>query len=586
MEKLEISGNNNRTYEKLKLPVGIESFSEICTEGFYYIDKSGMIKELLNGWGKVNLFTRPRRFGKSLNMSMLKAFFEVDCEKTLFEGLQIAREKEICDKYMGKFPVISISLKGVSGDSFENARSKICSVIGKEAMRFQFLLDSSELTEKERALYNQLTVVDEKNRDMFTMPDSVLSESLQTLSLLLQKHYGHKVIILIDEYDVPLDKAYQCGYYDAMVKLIRDIFIQALKSNDSLYFAVLTGCLRISKESIFTGLNNPQVFSITDAQFAGYFGFTDEEVKELLTYYHLADSYEQIRDWYDGYHFGNTDVYCPWDVVSYCAALRADSNALPKDYWSNTSSNNIVKQFIQRASKLTTKREIEGLIAGESIAKKIYHELTYKDLDKSVEYLWSLLFATGYLTQLGTTDGDTFRLCIPNLEIRKIYTEQVYTWFQEMAEQDGKTLNMFCEALQKGDAVNVEKYFNAYLMRTISIRDTFVKKARKENFYHGILLGLVGYKENWSAFSNKETGEGYSDIIIEIDEERVGIIIEVKYSDEKKLEESSIKALEQIRKLNYEEQLLNDGMKTILKYGIACYKKYCRVRCEIMEVNV
>lgn len=477
----------------------------------------------MHNWGKVNLFTRPRRFGKSLNMSMLKCFFEYGGDAALFDGLEIARETRLCEEYMGQFPVISISLKGVSGNSLEAARSMFCSVIGREALRFQFLLNSDKLSRVEKQLYSQLIKVENES---FYMTDADLMNSLLVLSDLLRKHYEHKVIILVDECDVPLDKAQQYGYYEEMVSLVRNIFNQALKSNDSLFFAVLTGCLRISKESIFTGLNNPKVLSITDVQFDEYFGFTDEEVSDMLNYYDLRDAYDTVKAWYDGYRFGNVDVYCPWDVISYVDALCVNSGAKPKDYWSNTSSNDIVKRFIQKAKQTTTKREIEQLIAGETIRKEIRQELTYRDLEDTIDNLWSVLFTTGYLTTAGEADGNIYSLKIPNLEIRKIFTQQIYTWFQENAQKDGATLDAFCEAFKKGDANGIEKQFNDYLWNTISIRDTFVK-GKKENFYHGILLGLLRYKENWAVSSNRESGDGYSDIAIEIGEDRIGIIIEV-----------------------------------------------------------
>lgn len=559
-----------------KLPIGIENFEKLRAQEFYYVDKTALIKELLQHWGEVNLITRPRRFGKSLNMSMLKCFFELGCDKALFDGLEIAQEDKLCEEYMGKFPVISISLKGVSGVSYDAARSMVCSIIGNEAMRFHFLKESDRLTEEDRELYRQLTTIGKEGQTMFVMTDDVLWTSLYTLSRLLCKHFDHKVIILIDEYDVPLDKAQQYGYYEEMVILVRTIFDYALKSNDSLFFAVLTGCLRITKESIFTGLNNPKILSITDVHLDEHFGFTDKEVKELLAYYNLQSHYETIREWYDGYLFGNVDIYCPWDVISYADALCMSPDARPKDYWSNTSSNDIVRRFIRKAKKTTTKREIEQLIAGETIRKEIHQELTYRDLDNTIDNLWSVLFMTGYLTQEGEPEGDVFRLKIPNLEIRKIFTRQIYAWFQEMAEQDGSALEAFCNAFQEGDADSVERQFNKYLWNTISIRDTFVK-GKKENFYHGILLGLLGYKESWAVSSNRESGEGYSDISIEIGDERIGIIIEVKYPDNGDLEKGCVEALEQIEKNDYEDILRNNGMQTVLKYGISCYKKHCKV---------
>ena len=557
-----------------KLPVGIENFEEIRTEGFYYIDKTGLIKDLLHSWGKVNLFTRPRRFGKSLTMSMLRSFFEIDCSKGLFDGLEISRESELCNEYMGKFPVISISLKGVSGESFSTARSMMCSVIGSEAMRFQFLLESERLSHKDKELYNQLTDVD----NHYSMSDAVLINSLLTLTTLLKKHYDQKVIILIDEYDVPLDKAFQFGYYDSMVNLIRSLFMQALKSNDSLYFSVLTGCLRVSKESIFTGLNNPKVHSITSVRFDEYFGFTDHEVRQLLTDYGLTEHFSAIKEWYDGYRFGEVDVYCPWDVICYCDELLDDPHAEPQEYWSHTSSNNIVRRFINKATK-QTQNEIERLIAGETLSKEIHQELTYTDLDTTIANLWSVLFTTGYLTQRGKIQGNRYQLAIPNREIRQIFITQVKEWFSDIVRKDTPKLDAFCTAFFKGDASLIEEQFNSYLMKTISIRDTNVPKAKKENFYHGILLGLLSHMEDWLISSNAESGEGYSDILVEIEAEKIGIVIEVKYAEHHSLDAACKEALQQIEVNNYAETLLADGMTTILKYGIACYKKHCKVMC-------
>lgn len=561
----------------VKLPIGIENFEKIRTAGFYYVDKTGMIKELLNNWGEVNLFTRPRRFGKSLNMSMLKYFFEYGTDKTLFDGLEIAGEQKLCDEYMGKFPVISISLKDVNGRNFDAARAKMCSVIGWEALRFRFLLESDKLDSNEKEIYEQLVTIGKAGQASFIMSDDVLEDSLYNLSVLLHKHYGQKVIILIDEYDVPLDKAQQFGYYDEMVSIIRNMFSKTLKSNASLQFAVLTGCLRVSKESIFTGLNNPKILSITDARFSEHFGFIDQEVKKLLSYYGLSDKYDVVKEWYDGYCFGNMEVYCPWDVINYCDALLADPDVQPQNYWSNTSSNDIVRNLIRRADKPSAMREIEQLIAGESVAKEIHQELTYRELYDSIDNLWSILFTTGYLTQAGKPDGDVFQLRIPNMEIRKIFTTQIYKWFQESAEKDGETLNAFCEALKNGDASEVERRFHEYLKKTISIRDTSVRKNKKENFYHGILLGLCAYKDSWAVSSNRESGDGYSDILIEDVDSDIGIVIEVKYPENENLEAGCAGALEQIEKRGYEEVLRDDGMTKILKYGIACYKKRCKV---------
>ena len=561
---------------KKKLPVGIESFEKIIEQNFYYIDKTSMIAELLQSWGEVNLFTRPRRFGKTLNMSMLKCFFEIGCKRELFDGLQISQERELCWEYMGQFPVISISLKGIEGMNYQDAVAAVKNVLGMEAMRFSFLLDSERLTEEEKELYRGFTVV--KN-GCFTMADEMIPVSLKNLSMLLHKHYGKQVILLIDEYDVPLDKAFQYGYYDEMVSLIRSLFGNVLKTNPNLYFAVLTGCLRIAKESIFTGLNNFNVLSITNVQFDEFFGFTDREVRDLLEYFGLSEHYETIKEWYDGYQFGKKAVYCPWDVISYCKNLCADPEALPEDYWSNTSSNSIVRRFIDKSNK-QTKDEIEQLIAGESIVKEIRQELTYNELDKSVGHLWSVLFTTGYLTQKGRLDSKRYRLAIPNQEIRELFLTQIREWFQDTTSENVMKLDKFCRAFPDGNAEVIEELLNDYLWNTISIRDTAVAKERKENFYHGILLGLLSHMENWLVKSNQESGEGYSDILVEVPESRTGVVIEMKYAQEGMLDTACAEALQQIEERQYTAKLESDGMKNIVRYGIACYKKHCRVMKE------
>ena len=561
---------------KKKLPVGIESFEKIIEQNFYYIDKTSMIAELLQSWGEVNLFTRPRRFGKTLNMSMLKCFFEIGCKRELFDGLQISQERELCREYMGQFPVISISLKGIEGMNYQDAVAAVKNVLGMEAMRFSFLLDSERLTEEEKELYRGFTVV--KN-GCFTMTDEMIPVSLKNLSMLLHKHYGKQVILLIDEYDVPLDKAFQYGYYDEMVSLIRSLFGNVLKTNPNLYFAVLTGCLRIAKESIFTGLNNFNVLSITNVQFDEFFGFTDREVRDLLEYFGLSEHYETIKEWYDGYQFGKKAVYCPWDVISYCKNLCADSEALPEDYWSNTSSNSIVRRFIDKSNK-QTKDEIEQLIAGESIVKEIRQELTYNELDKSVGHLWSVLFTTGYLTQKGRLDSKRYRLAIPNQEIRELFLTQIREWFQDTTSENVMKLDKFCRAFPDGNAEIIEDLLNDYLWNTISIRDTAVAKEQKENFYHGILLGLLSHMENWLVKSNQKSGEGYSDILVEVPESRTGVVIEMKYAQEGMLDTACAEALQQIEERQYTAKLESDGMKNIVRYGIACYKKHCRVMKE------
>ena len=556
---------------KKKLPIGIESFEEIRKEGFYYVDKTGVIGQLLEKWGKVNLFTRPRRFGKSLNMSMLKAFFEIGGDSALFEGLKISEKKELCEKYMGQFPVISISLKSVEGLSFEAAKKALKDILGVEAGRFYFLTKSSKLTAEEIESYKALLRVGETGD--FLMSDTAMEKALLRLSSLLCKHYGKQVILLIDEYDVPLDKAFQYGYYDEMVSLIRNMFGNALKTNPNLYFAVLTGCLRISKESIFTGLNNLKVLTLTDVRFDEYFGFTDSEVKDMLEYYGLSEHYGEVKEWYDGYRFGNVEVYCPWDAINYCDLLKADPNALPQDYWSNTSGNAMVRRFIDKADT-RTRDEIERLIAGDEIVKEIHQELTYNELDSSIENLWSVLFTTGYLTQRGQ-EGKKYRLAIPNNEIRELFISQIREWFRDVSRKDGETLNQFCEAFPEQNPEKIEEIFSDYLWNTISIRDT--ASSKKENFYHGILLGLLGYKSNWLVKSNAESGFGYSDILVEVPKNRTGIVIELKYAEDGNMDAACEKALQQIEDRDYAAKLKDDGMRNIIKYGIACYKKNCKV---------
>nr|WP_305114467.1 AAA family ATPase [uncultured Acetatifactor sp.] len=586
-----------------KLPIGIENFEKIRRNGFYYVDKTGLIKDLLENCGEVNLFTRPRRFGKSLNMNMLKHFFEYGCDPQLFEGLAISAEPLLCQEHMGKYPVISITLKDVSGNDYKTALEMLRSVIGREAMRFRFLLDSDEIAPEEKDAYKQLITIDTTNRQMFSMSKGALASSLLTLCVLLHKYYGQKAILLIDEYDVPLDKVQHFGYYDEMISLIRSLFSQALKSNHSLAFAVLTGCLRVSKESIFTGLNNLKVYSITNTQSDERFGFTQSEVQVIAEKFQCADKLYLIKEWYDGYRFGKAEVYCPWDVINYIDLLRWEPEALPRPFWINTSGNDIIRNFVQMA-KAGTRKELERLIDGETIPKKINQELTYRDLYTSIDNLWSILFTTGYLTQRGSEDGETYQLAIPNLEIRKIFIDQILEWFRQEARKDTPTLDAFCEAFAKGDAEEVESRFNAYLSRTISIRDTSVRKSKKENFYHGILLGLLSHREDWYIRSNVESGDGYSDIIVEIEEESIGIVIEVKYPDSGKkspdgadasinrakscnvkspyemMEKGCREALQQIETKDYEEKLRQDGLETILKYGIACNRKKCRVMIE------
>ena len=568
MKKTAQGKEETHMTELLKLPVGIENFEEIRRDNFYYVDKTKLIEQLLSQWGKANLFTRPRRFGKSLNMSMLRSFFEIGANPELFRGLYISQKSALCEKYMGQFPVISISLKGVNASDFSGARSSLVKIMNAETRRAFISLDSQKLSDVDKKLFEELM-----DRGM---TQDTLVYSLKELSELLERSYGRKVIVLIDEYDVPLAKANENGYYDEMVSLIRNMFGNVLKTNSSLFFAVLTGCLRIAKESIFTGLNNFNVFSITSVQFDEFFGFTDDEVAEMLKYFGLSDYHETIREWYDGYQFGKKAVYCPWDVISYCRNLCADPDAIPEDFWSNTSSNSIVSRFIDKANK-QTRDEIENLISGETVIKEIKQELTYNELDKSIENLWSILFTTGYLTQRERIDSRKLRLAIPNREIKELFELQIREWFQEKSSEDVKKLDKLCMAFPDGDAETIEDLFNDYLWNTISIRDTAVK-GRKENFYHGVLLGLLSHMENWAVWSNIESGEGYCDILLEVPENRVGVVIEMKYAQEDRMEAACTEALKQIEQRQYAARLKSDGMKNIVNYGIACYRKHCKVK--------
>ena len=558
-----------------KLPIGIENFEKLRQEDFYYIDKTRLIEQLLTRWGEVNLFTRPRRFGKSLNMSMLQSFFEIGKDKTLFDGLRISDNQELCEKYQGKFPVVSVSLKGINGATYEEARRFLIKTINEEARRLSVLSDSTELDETDHELLTQL-----KKKEM---TNDSLVYSIRELTELLEKHYGSKVIVLIDEYDVPLAKANENGYYDEMVLLIRNLFENALKTNSSLKFAVLTGCLRIAKESIFTGLNNFKVYSITDKSFDETFGFTDAEVKELLRYYGQEKYYETVKEWYDGYRFGNVDVYCPWDVINFCSDHLADPGLEPKNYWANTSGNSVISHFIDSVGKpqKLTRMELEQLVNGGIVQKEINSELTYKELYSSIDNLWSTLFMTGYLTQRGEPSGNRYNLVIPNREIRNIITNHILKMFKENVKDDGKTVSDLCDALLNQNPEKVELIFTEYMKKTISIRDTFAQKPTKENFYHGLLLGILGFKENWSVMSNRESGDGFGDILIRIEDEDVGIVIEVKYADDGNLQGECEKALQQIVDIRYTEALEQEGIHTIIKYGIACYRKKCKVLMRI-----
>lgn len=560
--------------ERQKLPVGIENFAEIRTEGFYYVDKTGLIRDLLADWAKVNLFTRPRRFGKTLNMSMLKSFFEIGTDKTLFDGLAISKETALCETYMGKFPVVFISLKDVDGLTFETAYGMLRRILQAEMSRLRFLEGSQQIPEDNKSALRRFL----KEQD--TQDD--VRESLKMLSSLLYQHYGQKVILLIDEYDVPLDKAFQHGYYREMVALIRSLFGQALKTNDFLQFAVLTGCLRVSKESIFTGLNNFKVLSITDSRYDEQFGFTDAEVKQLLADYGLSSHESEMKEWYDGYHFGNVDVYCPWDVINHVDRLVSDPDAEPQDYWINTSGNALVKRFVDKADK-TTQGEIERLIAGEAIEKAVRLDLTYDEIDNSIDNLWSVLFTTGYLTQAGRVERGVYKLVIPNREVREVFILQIQEWFKETVVRDTKPMQAFCQAFLDGNAEEIQKRLNIILSKMISILDTKAKDDQKENFYHGLLLGLLRSEPNWLILSNVESGEGFCDIMIEPEDPDAGMVIEVKYSPTLAgLGAACAAAMAQIKEKRYDERLRNEGRENITAFGIAFWKKRCRVVFERM----
>ena len=555
--------------ERKMLPTGIENFEEIRrNNSYYYVDKTGLIRDLLKSRGKVNLFTRPRRFGKTLNMSMLKCFFEIGADKTLFDGLAISKETALCEECMGKFPVVFISLKDVDGLTFKEAYGKLHEIIQKEIRRLYFLTESSKLSEMDKQAFNKLASTDEEVE---------IQKSLALLTELLYKHYGQKTILLIDEYDVPLDKAFQHGYYREMVALIRSLFGQALKTNDFLQFAVLTGCLRVSKESIFTGLNNFKVLSITDSRFDEHFGFTDAEVKTLLDDYNLTAHYGETKEWYDGYRFGSVDVYCPWDVINHVDRLCGEPNAEPQAYWINTSGNDLVRRFVDKADK-TTQGEIERLIAGEAVEKAVRLELTYNEIDNSIDNLWSVLFTTGYLTQAGKVERSVYKLIIPNREVREVFILQIQEWFKETVVHDEKPMQAFCKAFLDGNAEEIQKRLTVILGKMISILDTKAKDDRKENFYHGLLLGLLRSEPNWLILSNAESGDGFSDILIEPEDPDTGIVIEIKYSPTLAgMESACVTALEQIKSKRYDERLRNEGRENVTAFGIAFCKKRCRV---------
>ena len=564
----------------LKLPVGIENFEEIRKLGFYYIDKTRLIEQLLQGWGKVTLFTRPRRFGKTLNMSMLRSFFEIGMDKSLFDGLYISGNKVLCDEHMGKYPVIFLSFKGVEGLTYDEAFDALVRVIGKEISRVSFLADSDKLTMLEREQYKGLTIIEDGS---FVFSKDKLISSLQLLSQLLYKHYGQKVVILIDEYDVPLDKAFQNGYYKEMVSLIRGLFGQALKTNEFLQFAVLTGCLRVSKESIFTGLNNFEINSIVDIDHDEQFGFTDDEVMKLLSDYDRSERYHDAKEWYDGYHFGNADIYCPWDVINFAKKLVSDPSARPSAFWINSSGNDMVKRFVDKADQ-TTRDEIEKLVAGGFVEKQLRLDLTYDEIDSTIDNLWSVLFTTGYLTKIGEvkvpdSESYAYKLVIPNKEVREVFILQIQEWFKAVVAKDDDTMKLLSRAILDKDEKQIARQLNIVMSRMISILDTKAPDAMKENFYHGLLLGLLrGSNPDWLIKSNRESGDGFSDILIEPEDPDAGIVIEVKYAKEmKELDAACEAAMAQIKNKRYDEALRDEGRCDILAYGIAFCRKRCRV---------
>ena len=527
--------------ELKKLPVGFENFQEIRKLDFYYVDKTKLVEQLLENWSKVNLFTRPRRFGKTLNMSMLKSFFEIGTDTALFDGLYISQNEELCKEYMGKYPVIFLSLKGVDGLTFEEARSALCELIAGEVRRFKFLLNSSRLDNDEKNIYRDLISLQGEQE---TTLATKLKFSLKKISELLYQHYGQKTIVLIDEYDVPLDKAFQHGYYREMVALIRGLFGEALKTNDFLQFAVLTGCLRVSKESIFTGLNNFKVYSADDVRYDEEFGFTNEEVKRLLADYHL------------------------------------EAKSQPKAYWINSSGNDLVKRFIDMADK-TTKDEIEQLIVGEAVEKRIRLDLTYDEIDNSIDNLWSVLFTTGYLTKNGDVENGMYRLIIPNKEVREVFLLQIRDWFDQVVANDHASTEKINRGFLEGKTDDIQRELTMFLGETISVLDTKARNEEKEIFYHGILIGILKNYSGWAVKSNRESGDGYADIVLKPKNPDVGIVIELKYAHSmNELDKACERAMEQIKNHRYDAELREDGRNDLLAYGIAFCKKRCKVVVE------
>ena len=560
---------------KKPLPIGTDIFEKLINNNSYYVDKTGLIEYLKDKKGDVNLFTRPRRFGKTLNMTMMYEFFRIGGNPELFKNLKISQNKTLCEEWQNKFPTIFITLKGVEGNNFEQARRKLMELIYETASLFKFLYESNKLDTEDKEKYRQLLNIEKYEKEKQI---ELITSSYKILSNLLYKHYGKKTIFLIDEYDVPLDKAENNGYFKEMISLIRGMFNNAFKTNPYLEMAILTGCLRISKESIFTGMNNFKVFSISDEQASEFFGFTEKEVKEMFDYYNVSSRFDDAKKWYDGYVFGKQEVYCPWDAILFCDSLRTDINVFPRTYWANTSGNSILKRFLKEA-KDSTKQELEELVAGGIVSKKIKQELTYQDLYKTIDNIWSVLYCTGYLTSAGRTSDADFQLRIPNKEIKIIYEQQIMQWLNETFLSQKEVVQNLYDGFYDGDAEKVEKAFGQFLFKSISVRDSMAKKDYKENFYHGLLLGLLTQNnKNLIVESNVESGYGYPDLIMYTPDYSLGIIIELKYAESpKKFKEALDEGMKQIEKNRYIKIFDDEDAYVVRKFVIACYKKRCKV---------
>ena len=563
--------------QKKKLSIGIENFTKLQTEDFYYVDKTMLIKELLDNWAEVNLFTRPRRFGKTLNMSMLQYYFEDKRDQFtgekidnsyLFEGLNIKAEGEKYTKYMGKYPVINLSLKSAKQPTYKMAYESLIDEIMKEYRRHNFILNSDKLLQSEKKIFLDISNGEAKEIEY--------AKSLQFLSSCLEKYFGSKTIILIDEYDVPLENAFFEGFYDEMISFIRSLFESALKTNPSLEFSIITGCLRISRESIFTGLNNLNIISILNNRYAEYFGFTAEEVEELCDYYNIQEKYETAKKWYNGYTFGHKNVYNPWSVVKYIYDVLGDSHVFPTSYWANTSSNSIVKSLIERADDIT-KGEIEALIEGKTIEKPVHEDITYDDVYDNLDNLWNFMFFTGYFKKISermdeNTQEKFVELAIPNLEVKYIFRTKILKWFNEKIKSED--LSILYTSIINGEVDVFQKEVNRLLKKTISFNDAY------ENFYHGFMIGLLSHMDGYIVKSNRETGDGRCDIYIKpLSIFDKAVIIEMKVCDKpKELFTKPQDALQQIEDKKYAYELNESGYEDIIKYGMAFYRKDCIIK--------